>query len=188
MSQTLESGQLVLPAAGTWAIDTSHSTVEFVVRHMMVSKVRGRFADFGGAIQITDDPALSSVEVTMQAASIDSHDRARDDHLRSPDFLAVDEYPELTFRSTKVEGGGAEWRVTGDLTIKGVTRPVVLDVEYNGVSKDPWGGERAGFSATTEIDREEFGLTWNVAIETGGVVVGKKVKIELEIEAVRQAQ
>jgi polyisoprenoid-binding protein YceI len=188
MSQTVETlGRIELPAAGKWDIDPSHSTVEFVVRHLMVSKVRGRFGSFSGTLSITDDPALSSVDVVIDSASIDTRDQQRDGHLRTPDFLDVENFPHITFTSTHVEGAGSSWQVTGDLTIHGVTRSVVLDVEYAGTTKDPWGGQRAGFSATTEIDREDFGLSWNVALEAGGFLVGKKVKIELEIEAVQQS-
>ena len=171
-----------------WNIDPVHSGINFSVRHMVVSKVRGRFTKYSGTLAIDDaDLTRSTVEATIDAASIDTGTAQRDTHLRSPDFLDVERYPEITFRSTRVEGdspGG--FRLEGDLTVHGVTRPVVLDVEYHGWTTDPWGGRRAGFSASTEVDREDFGLTWNVAIESGGVLVGKKAHLELEIEAVKQ--
>lgn len=173
-----------LPAPGGWKIDPSHSTVEFIGRHLMVSKVRGRFSDVEGEIHVAEDPASSSVEVTVRTDSVDSRDTQRDAHLKSADLFDVERYPTITFRSTKVEGDGAEWKVTGDLTIKDVTRPVVLDVEYTGVVEDPWGGQRAGFSASTEVDREDWGITWNVALEAGGWLVSKKIRIEIEVEAV----
>jgi polyisoprenoid-binding protein YceI len=136
---------------------------------------------------VADDPAASSVEVTIDAASIDTGDATRDGHLRSADFLDVEGHPSLTFTSTGVRAAGSgRWAVDGDLTVRGVTRTVVLDVELEGVAADPWGGERAVFSASTEIDREDFGLVWNQALEGGGVLVGRKVKIEIEAEAVRQ--
>ena len=169
---------------GVWEIDPSHSNVEFVARHLL-SRVRGRFTGFGGAITIAEPLSRSSVGVTIDAASVDTHNADRDAHLRSPDFLDVERYPEISFRSTSVaEDGDGRYRLDGDLTIRGVTRPVTLELAYLGWSDDPWGGKRAGFSATTEIDRHDFGATWNLAVETGGVVVGRKVRIELEIEAV----
>jgi len=174
-------------APGVWEIDPAHSNVEFVARHLL-SRVRGRFTGFSGAITIADDPARSSGEATIEAASVDTGNPDRDAHLRSPDFLDVERFPTLSFRSTAVtEDGAGSYRVDGDLTIRGVTRPVTLELEYLGWSDDPWGGKRAGFSASTEIDRHDFGATWNLAVETGGVVVGRKVRIELEIEAVLQA-
>jgi polyisoprenoid-binding protein YceI len=186
MSATETTTALTPIASGVWEIDPSHSNVEFVARHLL-SKVRGRFTGFEGAITIDDDPSRSSVEATIDAASVDTHNADRDAHLRSPDFLDVERFPKLSFRSTAVaEDGAGSYRVDGDLAIRGVTRPVTLELEYLGWSDDPWGGKRAGFSATTEIDRHDFGATWNLAVETGGVVVGRKVRIELEIEAVLQ--
>jgi polyisoprenoid-binding protein YceI len=154
----------------------------------MVSKVRGRFTEVSGTICIAEDPAESGVEVEINPASLDTGDEQRDENLRSPDFFGVERYPEITFRSTKIEGSSlAHFLVHGNLTVHGVTRPLILDVEYHGWTPDPWGGgRRAGFSATTEVDREHFGLTWNVALETGGVMVGKKIRIELEVEAIKQ--
>jgi len=185
---TREVKGLTLPSAGTFVLDKSHTQVGFVARHLMVSKVRGRFTDYEGAVVVAEDPADSSVEVTIQATSIFTNEENRDNHLRTNDFLNVAEYPTLTFRSTKVElSSGVEWKVTGDLTIRGVTRPVVLDVEFEGVVQDPWGGQRIGFTASAEIDRNDFGVSFNAALEAGGFVVSPKIKLEIEAEAVRQA-
>lgn len=176
-----------IPEPGDWRLDPVHTTVEFIARHLMVSKVRGQFHGVSGNIHVSEDPLGSWVEVKIDPAGVETGDAKRDEHLRSPDFLDVERYPEITFRSTRVEGDNPRgFRLEGDLTVHGVTRPVTLDVEYLGWTTDPWGGRRAGFSATTEVDREDFGLTWNVALETGGVLVGKKVKLDFEIEAVKQ--
>jgi polyisoprenoid-binding protein YceI len=175
------------PSAGTWVLDITHTAVEFEARHLMVAKVKGRFGEFEGALHIAEDPTESSVGVTIKAASIDTRTQQRDDHLRSPDFLEVDKYPELTFTSTGVEhDDGDDWKIRGELTIHGVTRPVTLKTEYNGQTGDLWGGQRAFFSAETKIDREDWGLTWNQALETGGWLVGKDIKISIEVEAVLQ--
>ncbi len=179
---------LVIPAAGTYELDQAHKRVGFVARHMMVSKVRGEFADATATITVAEDPLASSVVATMQADSIITGQKDRDAHLRSGDFLEAEKYPALTFRSTRVKShSGNEFVLEGELTIKDVTRPVELQVEFEGAGRSPYGFDVFGFSASTEIDREEFGLTWNVALETGGVMVGKKVKIEIEGEAIRQA-
>lgn len=171
---------------GTWSIDASHSSVSFSVRHMMVAKTRGRFSSFAGTINVADDPAASTTEVTIDASSVDTHDAKRDDHLRSPDFFDAATYPELTFRSTALEPrGDDEFRLVGDLTVRGVTRPVTLDVEVGGVAQDPWGGTRVGFTATGTLNRSDFGLEWNAALETGGVLIGDKIKVELDVEAVK---
>ena len=175
-----------LPATGTWTIDPSHSEVGFSVRHLGISRTRGRFGGFTGAITVADEPTASSVAVEIDAASIDTKDAGRDEHLRSADFFDAAQHPTITFRSTGVEARGERWAVTGELSIRGVTRTVVLDTELDGLANDPWGGERVAFRATTEVNREDFGLTWNAALETGGLLVGKTVKIELEVEAVRQ--
>ena len=173
-----------VPVAGEYQIDTTHSTVEFVAKHLMVAKVRGRFADFSGTVTIAPVPEESHVEVTIGAASVSTGNPDRDAHLRSADFFDVETFPTVEFRSTKVEhAGGDDWKVSGDLTLHGVTRPVVLQVEFSGASPTPWGTKAAGFAAWTDVDREEWGLTWNAALETGGVVVGKKVRLELEVEA-----
>ncbi len=171
--------------AGTWEIDPSHSSVEFSVRHLMVAKVKGRFTSFRGTLEIADDPLDSRVETTVDLASVDTHDEKRDAHLRSPDFFDVEQYPEMTFGSRRVRADGGHYVVEGDLSLHGVTRPVTLDLELEGVGTDPWGNERAGFSASTVINRKDFGLDWNVALETGGVLVGEKVNVTLDIEAVR---
>jgi polyisoprenoid-binding protein YceI len=185
---TRQVNGLTLPTTGTFAIDKSHTQVGFLVRHLMVSKVRGRFTDFDGALVVAENPADSSVEVTIQASSIDTSDVNRDNHVRTNDFLSVEEFPTITFHSTKVELGSSNgWKVSGDLTVRGVSRPVVLDVEFEGVIQDPWGNQRLGFTASGEIDRNDFGVSFNAALETGGVVVGSKVKLEIEAEAVRQA-
>lgn len=177
-----------VPAAGTYALDASHSHVGFAVRHLMVSKARGRFADFSGSIQIAEDPLASSVDVTIDTASIDTRDERRDGHLRSGDFFDVETYPTMTYRSAKVTPAGKNrWTVEGDLTIRGVTRSIPLEVSFEGGATDPWGGARIGFSAKAELDRDDFGLSWNQTLETGGVVVGKKVTIEIEAEAIRQS-
>ncbi|WP_446217638.1 YceI family protein [Micromonospora sp. IBHARD004] len=179
---------LTIPAAGTYLLDAAHKRVGFVARHMMVSKVRGEFADATATITIAEDPMESSVTATIQAASIHTAMADRDAHLRSGDFLDVEKFPTLEFRSTGVKSrNGNEFILAGELTIKDVTRPVELEVEFEGVGRSPFGQDIFGFSASTEIDREAFGLTWNVALETGGVLVGKKIKIEIEGEAVRQA-
>jgi polyisoprenoid-binding protein YceI len=171
----------------TWTIDASHSTVEFVAKHMMITTVKGRFADVSGTI-VADEANIadSSVEVTMQAESLDTRTGERDAHLRSPDFLDVDRYPTITFRSTSVRGTKEKFQVTGDLTIRDVTKPITLDVEFGGEGKDPWGGTRASFSAHGKFDRRDYGLTWNVALETGGILVSNEVKINIEAQAVRQ--
>ena len=177
-----------LPAAGNYALDASHSQVGFAVRHLMVSKTRGRFSDFAGTVEIGENPLASSVSVTVQTASVDTRDEQRDGHLRSGDFFDVEAWPTMTYQSRSVrEVGKDRYIVDGDLTIRGVTQPVPLELTFEGGATDPWGGVRIGFSAKAELDREAFGLTWNQALETGGVVVGKKVTIEIEAEAVRQA-
>ncbi|MFW6205953.1 MAG: YceI family protein [Gemmatimonadota bacterium] len=173
----------------TWTIDPSHSQAEFTVKHMMITKVRGRFADVEGTITLDSEaPENSGVEVEIDAASIDTREEDRDAHLRSGDFLDVENHPKLTFRSTRIEGlklePGSSFRVIGDLTIRGVTKQVELAAVYEGRGQDPWGNQRAAFSADTAIDRREFGLEWNQALETGGVLVGHEVKIHLEAQAV----
>ena len=173
-----------LPTTGTWVIDPTHSSIEVVARHMMISKVRGRFAAFSGRIQVADRPEDSSVEVVLDAASISTADERRDQHLRNADFLETATYPEITFRSTRIDPGPkGRWLVTGDLTLRGVTRPVTLDVTLEGVG-EAYGGPRAVLSAEVEVNREDFGITWNAALETGGVLVGKILKVELQIQAI----
>ena len=174
-----------LPAAGTWSIDVSHSSVNFKVKHLGLAKTRGRFARFDGTVEVGDDPRDTRIEVTIDADSIDTHDAKRDEHLRSADFLDVANHPQLIFRSTRVDGRDDEWKLEGELTIAGITRPVVLDVTYEGVASDPWGGTRAGFTASAQVNREDWGLSWNAALEAGGFLVGKTVTIDLEVELVR---
>ena len=177
-----------VPVAGTYNLDSSHSQVGFAVRHLMVSKVRGRFSDFDGSVEIGENPLDSTVSVTIQTASVDTRDEQRDGHLRSGDFFDVGAWPTMTYRSRSVRPAGkGRYVVEGDLTVKGVTLPVPLELTYEGGATDPWGGVRAGFSAKAEVDREAFGLGWNQALETGGVLVGKKVSVEIEAEGVRQS-
>jgi len=175
------------PAVGTYAIDTSHTRLGFAVRHMAVSKVRGDFKEFSGTLELAEDPTQSKISVTIQAGSVDTHDENRDNHLRTNDFFDVENHPTWTFTSTAIRPiSGTEWNVDGDLTIRGVTRPVTLDATLEGVVQDPYGMHRVGFSATTSIEREDFGVSFNGVMEAGGVVVGKKVDIDLEIEATLQ--
>ena len=171
----------------TWNIDSSHSGVHFAVRHMVVSKVRGAFTRYRGTIEFDEqNPAVSKVSVRIESASIDTREPQRDAHLRSPDFFDVERYPTLSFESTKVEKlKGNNYRVTGDLVIHGVTKPVELEVEYLGGGKDPYGNQRIGFQAETSINRKDFGLNWNQALETGGVLVGDKVEISIDLQAVK---
>lgn len=172
----------------TWNIDAAHSTIGFSIRHMVFSKVRGRFLKYTGAIHLDDDLAKAWVEVTIDAASIDTGTAQRDTHLRSADFFDAERFAELRFRSTRVESlGGDRLRVTGGLTIRDVTREVVLEVEPAGRGMDPWGNERIGFVARTSIDRKDFGLGWNQLLEAGGVLVGDRVDIELDVQAVNTA-
>ncbi len=172
---------------GVYAIDASHSNVDFTVRHLMISKVRGRFAAVAGTIELAPGSDLpKQVDVRIDADSIDTREAQRDAHLRSADFFDVEKYPELNFISTRVEGTPDEFKLYGNLTIHGVTREVALVGEFGGRITDPWGGERVSFSAMTKINRKDFGLTWNQALETGGVVVSDEVNINLEVEALLQ--
>ncbi len=176
------------PAVGTYAIDPSHTELGFAVRHMAVSKVRGRFDTFEGSLEIAEDPAASKVSVTIDARSVDTGDETRDNHLRTNDFFDVENHPTWTFESTGVTmAGPSSWKVDGDLTIRGVTRPVTLDVSLEGVVQDPFGNHRVGFSASTSINRDDFGVSFGAVMETGGLVVAKKVDIQIEAEAVLQA-
>ncbi len=169
-----------------WKIDPDHSQVEFAVRHMMITTVKGFFSDLDGTIQLDeDDLSRSSVQVEIRTASIDTRNTDRDGHLRSPDFFDVDTHPTIQFRSTKVKGSKEDFQVTGELTIRGTPREVVLQGETLGGGTDPWGNERLGLRAETSIDRKDFGLTWNQALETGGVLVGEEVGITLDVQAVR---
>ena len=172
---------------GTWVIETSHSSAAFTVRHAGISKARGTVAITEGTVTIGDDLTASSVTATLDPATIDTKDANRDGHLRSADFFEVEAFPTWTFASTEIRADGDDYVLVGDLTIHGVTRQVELAVEFNGAATDPFGAQRLGFSAETEISRKDFGLTWNAALETGGVLVSDKVKIALEIEAVPAA-
>jgi len=172
---------------GTYAIDPSHSRLGFVVRHAMVTKVRGKFGDFDGTVTVDGaNPSASSVSITAKMATIDTGDEGRDGHLRSGDFFDVEAHPTMTFTSTAITpAGDDEFTVSGDLTIRGVTKPVTIDLEYTGAAKDPFGNERIGFEGKAEINRKDWGLEWNAALETGGILVGEKVKLELDISAIR---
>ncbi len=175
-------------ATHDWDFDLTHSSIGFHVRHLMVSKVHGRFHTWTGKLALDEaDLTKSHIEVAIDATSVDTKEDKRDAHLRSPDFLDVEKFPTITFKSTAITRDGDDYQMTGDLTIHGVTRQVVLAVEGGQQVKDPWGGTRTGFSAKTAISRKDFGLTWNLALEAGGFVVGDKLEIALEIEAVRKA-
>lgn len=170
----------------SYTIDSAHSNVDFSIRHLVVAKVRGSFTRFTGSLELDpDDVTRSRVTAEIEAASISTNEEKRDAHLRSADFFDVETYPLLTFASKRVERVGGRLHVTGDLTIRGITRPVVLRVEQLGLAKDPWGNQRAAFSASTSIDRKDYGLHWNQLLEAGGVMVGEKVEINLDIEAVQ---
>ena len=173
--------------AGTWTIDAVHSDVSFSVRHMMVSKVKGRFGTFEGTILTAEDPSASTVTASIDLSSIDTNNEQRDGHIKSADFFEVDKNPTMTFTSTSITEAGGDWAITGDLNIKGNTHPVTLTTEVGGFGPDAYGGYRAGFSATTEISRKEFGVDIDMPLDGGGVVIGDKISISLEIEAVLQA-
>jgi polyisoprenoid-binding protein YceI len=177
-----------LPAAGTYVLDPFHTRIGFIARHLMVTKVRGHFGEFDGSITIAEDPAKSTAQATIKALSIETGAPDRDNHLRSGDFLEAEKYPELTFANARVVAQkGTKFAVLGDLTIKGVTKEVELAVELDGVVTDPFGNEKLAVTASTEINREDFGMTWNAALETGGVLVSQKIVFEIEAQAVRQA-
>jgi len=182
LTATRPLGGVELPASGTWAIDPGHAEVAFVGRHFMLARVRGRFTGVRGAITVAEEPNRSRLEVTVDMASVSSGDQARDDHLRSADFFDVEHHPTATYRSGEVLWDGNRGVVHGELTIKGVTRPVALEVDYLGHVHDPWGADRAVFSARGVVDREAWGLTWNVALEAGGVLVSKEIRLEIEVE------
>jgi polyisoprenoid-binding protein YceI len=184
MTVTDTTAQIPGYVTGTWTIDPSHSHVEFSVRHMMVSKVRGHFSRFTGQVVTASDPLASSVTAEIDLTSIDTGNEQRDAHIRSADFFDAEENRTMSYRSTGIRRDGDDFVLDGELTLKGVTRPVPLHLELNGFGADAWGGTRAGFSATGEINRRDFGVNWNAAIEGGGVVVGDKVSIQIEIEAV----
>jgi polyisoprenoid-binding protein YceI len=173
-----------------WHIDAAHSEIQFSVKHMMIATVRGRFTQFTGTIEADEqNPTAGQVTVQIDAASLDTGNEQRDGHLRSADFFDVEQYPHITFRSTRIESRGEnEGRLHGELTIRNVTKPVVLDVDYAGTAKSPWGTTSAGFSAQTKINRKEWGLNWNVALETGGWLVSDEIKISIDVELVKQEQ
>jgi polyisoprenoid-binding protein YceI len=170
---------------GVWNVDPSHSSVGFVARHLMVSKVRGSFGAFSGTITIADDPLASKVEASVDMTSITTGDETRDGHLKTGDFFEVETHPTMTLVSTGIDKDGDDYILHSDLTIKGITKPVDFELEFDGVSGDPWGGTRAGFSAEAEISRKEWGIEFNMVLETGGVVIGDKVKIQVDVEAVK---
>ncbi len=175
-------------AAGTWAIDTAHTNIGFSVRHAMVAKTRGSFGDFAGTFTIDgDNLAASTAELTIQVDSFDTKNADRDAHIKSADFLELEKFPTITFVSTAVKVDGDDIVVTGDLTIHGVTQSVDVAYEFLGLSQDPWGNTKAGFEGSAKISRKDFGLTWNAALETGGVLVGDEIKINLDVEAAKQA-
>lgn len=173
--------------AGVWTIDTAHTTIGFTARHLMITKVRGRFGAVTGALTIAEDPLQSSVQATIEMSSVDTGDEGRDTHLRSADFFDVENHPTMTFVSSGIRGSGSgsQYVLVGDLTIRDVTRVVELDLEFEGVNPDPWGGTRVGFTATGEIDRRDFGLEFQVALDNGSLLVSEKIQIQLDVQAVR---
>ena len=179
----------VIPAAGVYEIDPAHTSVEFVARHLMITKVRGRFSDVRGQITIDEDPAKSHVQVEIGVASLSTGNDDRDAHLKNADFFDVEHYPTITFASTAVKPLREDtWELVGDLTVHDTTRSVTLQVDFEGGGASPMGDERIGFSAATEVDREDFGLTWNVSLETGGLLVGKTARIELAVQAIAESK
>jgi len=176
---------ITLPQTGTWTLDPAHTVIGASVRHLMAAKVRGQFKAFSGTISMGDTPEESSVQVTIDAASIDTGVEDRDNHLRSADFLDVENHPTLEFVSTGIRRSGDNYEMEGELTMRGVTQPVTLDVSYLGLMTDPWGNDKALFSASGTINREDWGLTWNQALEAGGWLVGKNIDIELEVQAAK---
>ena len=187
MSSTATETAGLAAAVGTWVIDPAHTNLGFTARHAMVAKVRGNFGEFEGSFSIAEDVAASSAALTIQAGSIDTKNADRDAHLKSGDFLDVENFPAITFTSTSVAVSGSDIVVTGDLTIHGVTKSVDVTYELVGISQDPWGNTKIGFEGTAKISRKEFGLVWNVALETGGVLVGDDIKLTLDVEATKQA-
>ena len=172
---------------GTWNVDTSHSRVGFVARHLMIAKTRGHFNTFSGVVTVPEDRMATTLEATVDLTSVDTADANRDGHLKSGDFFDVENHTTMTFTSTGITADGGDFLLTGDLSLHGVTKSVTFELEFEGVTQDPWGNTRAGFSAKTEINRKDWGLEWNAPLEAGGVLIGEKVKIDLEIEAVKAA-
>jgi polyisoprenoid-binding protein YceI len=187
MSATHMIGGVELPAAGTWSVDPGHAEVGFVGRHFGLTKIRGRFTGVDGTVAVAANPADSTIDVTIDMASVESGSADRDNHLRSADFFDVDNHPSARFRSTAIAVDRERASVTGELTIKGVTRPVVLDVEYLGYARDPWDNDRAVFSATATVNREEWGLSWNMLLDNGGLLVSKQIQLEIEVELIRRS-
>ena len=184
MSATRQIQGIELPSAGRWVVDPGHADVGFVGRHFGLTKVRGRFTGVDGVVVVGDDITTSSIDVTIDMASVNSGDDSRDKHLRSEDFFDVDNHRTATFRSTRIVDHAPNGTIEGDLTIKGITRPVTLDVEYLGHAIDPWSNERAVFSASATINREDWGLTWNMLLEAGGLLVSKQIRLEIEVELI----
>lgn len=186
MSATRMIGDVELPAAGTWSIDADHAEVAFVGRHFGLSKVRGRFTGISGTVHVAADPSESRVDVTVDMASVESGSAHRDDHLRSADFFDVENHPTAHFRSTAVAFDGTRGTITGDLTIKGITQPAALEVEWLGYARDPWGNDRAAFSGTATINRQDWDVTWNMVLDNGSLLVSKHIELEIDVELIRQ--
>ncbi len=180
------TARTIAPASGKWQLDPSHSDLKITARHIMVSKVRGSFESMTGTINVADDITDSTVEVEAKAASVTTGVEDRDNHLRSPDFLDAENHPIIRFASTGLSPKGEAWQLSGDLTIRGITKPVVFDLSYEGSATDPYGNQKAAFTVTGEIEREEWGLTWNVPLEGGGLLVSKKLQLEFDAQAVLQ--
>lgn len=176
---------VTLPEPGTWQLDPAHTSIEFVARHLMVTKVRGGFGSFTGSIEITENPIDTKIEIEVQMDSVVTGSADRDGHIKSADFFDVENYPTMKFVGTSIVAKDDGYELAGDLTVKGVTKPLTLSVEYLGVMTDPWGNAKAAFSASGEVNREDWGLTWNAPLEAGGVLVSKTAKIEIEVQAAR---
>jgi len=183
VSDTRTIENVRVPATGVWRIDPSHSDLRITARHLMVAKVRGTFTEFAGTIVVADDPLESTVEFEAKAASVTTGTKDRDTHLRSPDFLDAEQHPLVTFTSTALGAVGDRWKLSGDLTIRGITRSVSFDMTFEGVGTDPYGNTKAAFAAIGEIERKDWGLTWNVPLEGGGVLVSERLKLEFDVEA-----
>jgi polyisoprenoid-binding protein YceI len=186
MSPIRQLATVDIPATGKWVIDPGHAEIAFIGRHFGITKIRGRFTGVEGTVQIAEDPNNSTVAVELAMDSVSSGDKTRDEHLRSPDFFDVSQFPTATFRSTLVAIKGASGTMTGDLTMKSTTRPVTLDVSFEGAATDPWGGQRAVFHATGSLNREDWGLTWNMVLEAGGLLVSKEIRLEIDVELILQ--
>ena len=184
-TQTLSPGTLADLTPGTWTVDPTHSTIGFTARHLMITKVHGHFADFDGTVVVADDPLASNLSATVRLTSVDSGNADRDAHLRNADFFDVEHHPEMTLRSTAIRAAGDDYVLVGDLTISGHTRSVEFDLAFDGVTVDPFSNTKAGFTASADINRSDWGLTFNMALETGGVVVSEKIRIDLDIELVK---